>query len=422
MKMNGMMKRQILSLLILLLVAVCAGAKEYRPEDVPNVHLKDRTQYISDPENLMTQKTKTAVNARLRALEDSTTVQMAIAVLPSIGGDDIFDFTQKLASDWGVGHSDKDNGLVVVFDLDGRNIRMHTGQGLEGRLTDVACSRIIDEEVIPNMKEGNLDKAVDDMTARTARVLTDPEAAAEIRSQEGESRSPFSDDNPMLLLFIPIVVTVFCYAWLIVICVRLRGKDDFQKALMLHNSNSTALDIVLCVLSLGLGVPAVLIRKAMLKHYRNHGRKCDLCGTPMKKLDEEQDNLYLTPAQDLEERIRSVDYDVWLCPRCGATEIFPFPEKDSAYTKCPACGTHAMRLLYDRIDVRPTATKKGYGTKVYECMNCHKREERRYEIPAQGAGPIIIAGGGRGGSGGGGFSGGSWGGGSFGGGGSSGSW
>lgn len=81
-----------------------------------------------------------------------------------------------------------------------------------------------------------------------------------------------------------------------------------------------------------------------------------------------------------------------------------------------------MRLLYDRIEKRPTAASKGVGVKVYECMNCHKRVEQRYSIPAQVAAPVIIGGiGGRGG-GGGGFSGGSFGGGSFGGGGSTGSW
>ncbi len=416
--------KRIISIIALVCLCVAAwGQREYRPEDVPNVHLKDARRYVSDPDNIMSPAARAQADASLKALCDSTSAEIAVVLLPSIGEADIFDFTQRLASDWGVGKSDKDNGLVVLFDMGGRKVRMHPGQGLEGILTDVACARIIDEAIIPRMKNGDVDGAVLALAGTLDKVLTDPEAAAEIRStQQNSMRSPLGDDALWLLLVIPIIATVLSYAMLLSLLAKLRGKDSFQKALILHNDSSAATGLVLTLLSLGLGLPAMLIRRSMLHRYRNQPRKCDVCGTQMEKVDEERDNYFLTPAQDLEERLKTVDYDVWLCPKCGSTEIFPFPERNTDYTKCPHCGTHAMRLLYDRIEKRPTAASKGVGVKVYECMNCHKRVEQRYSIPAQVAAPVIIGGiGGRGG-GGGGFSGGSFGGGSFGGGGSTGSW
>ena len=145
--------KRIISIIALVCLCVAAwGQREYRPEDVPNVHLKDARRYVSDPDNIMSPAARSQADASLKALCDSTSAEIAVVLLPSIGEADIFDFTQRLASDWGVGKSDKDNGLVVLFDMGGRKVRMHPGQGLEGILTDVACARIIDEVIIPRMK------------------------------------------------------------------------------------------------------------------------------------------------------------------------------------------------------------------------------------------------------------------------------
>ena len=56
------------------------------------------------------------------------------------------------------------------------------------------------------------------------------------------------------------------------------------------------------------------------RRWRTRKLKCPVCGTGMKRLPEDKDNLLLTDSQDFEEKIRTVDYDVWECPRCGAVE------------------------------------------------------------------------------------------------------
>lgn len=417
--------KRISTLLGCLLVMMTAVARIYTPEDVPNVQKQDSTRFVSDPGHYLSDSALDKADARLKQLRDSTTAEVAVVIVPSLGDQDIFDFSQRLASEWGIGKADKDNGMLVVFDMDGHKVRLHPGQGLEGIFTDVACHRIIQDVIIPPMKTGDIDDAVVDMTNKFYTVLTDPAAAAEIRSPKG-NEPPVKGVNIWYFLLIPLLATVGVYFSLFNTFWKLRGKSDFEKAQELHISNSPVMNVVLCILTLGLAIPAVLIRRGAASHYRNKKRNCDVCGTRMEKLPEDQDNKYLSHAQDLEERLHSVDYDVWLCPKCGATEIFPFPEKETRYSQCPYCGTHAMHLLYDRVERQPTATRKGVGIKVYECRHCGKRHTRRYDIPiaTAGAAPIIIGGmGGFGsGHGGGGSMGGGFGGGSFGGGGSTGSW
>ena len=182
---------------------------------------------------------------------------------------------------------------------------------------------------------------------------------------------------------------------------------------------------LLCLSALGAGVPLLvywmLTRK--MKRVRDHSRQCPNCGTQMERLPEDKDNEYLTPAQDTEERINSVDYDVWLCPACGETDIIPYVNDQAAYTVCPRCHARACILTADRVVVPPTVSREGQGVKVYSCRSCGFQNNRPYSIPRRQPPVVIIPpGGGSGFGGGGGFSGGSFGGGMTGGGGASGGW
>ncbi len=145
----------------------------------------------------------------------------------------------------------------------------------------------------------------------------------------------------------------------------------------------------------------------------------------MSRVDEDNDNNYLTPSQDAEERLDSVDYDVWLCPKCGETDIIPYVNPSKNYSVCPRCNARAAVLVNRRIIYRPTTTREGRGAEEFVCLNCRNRWDKPYTIPREALPPVIVGGiGGRGGGfgGGGGFSGGSFGGGMTGGGGASGGW
>jgi uncharacterized protein len=205
-------------------------------------------------------------------------------------------------------------------------------------------------------------------------------------------------------------------------CIRLRGKDKYDKYVALQKYNVPS--IVMTGLFLLAPVVAALPLFLLLRYWRNSKRVCRNCGAKMDKLDEQRDNDYLTPSQDLEERIGSVDYDVWLCPDCGETDIYPYINKNSNMTQCPYCSAYTCRLQVDRILIKPTTFREGKGVKEYICVNCHKASNVGYTIPKEENVVILpIGGGGRGGFGGGGGSfGGGFGGGSTGGGGASGGW
>lgn len=117
---------------------------------------------------------------------------------------------------------------------------------------------------------------------------------------------------------------------------------------------------------LGLGIPLVvtLVLWLSMRYMRLRHRVCPNCQHRMRRLDENADNAYLTPQQDVEEKINSVDYDVWLCDNCGETDILPFVNTSAHYQVCPHCGARASSLRSDRIVANPTQLREGRGSRI----------------------------------------------------------
>lgn len=394
--------------------------------DIPNVHVADRTRYVSNPDGVLSDGAVAQLDATLGRIWASTTAEPVVVAVASMPSDtDIDTYATDIFDAWGIGKKDKDNGVLVVIARDDRKAVIRTGRGAEGALPDIICGRILRNEMFPRFKEGDYDGGTLAAVNAIDRVLTDPAYAEELRSaQANDARAPQSDlDGEELFsmylgfaAFMAIAMTV----WVVTVVVSTRKKDSVSRYSSLHQVTLPAL--VVTFLSLGMGLPAFLVAWTAMKRTRNK-RTCPNCRHAMIKIDEENDNAYLTPAQDTEEKINSVDYDVWVCPNCRETDILPYVNRRSSYKVCDRCGARASSLVMDRVVLRPTDRRKGAGERTFRCKNCGNTHVVRYVIPMLAASaPIIIGGiGGRGG-GGGGFSGGSFGGGITGGGGASGGW
>lgn len=154
---------------------------------------------------------------------------------------------------------------------------------------------------------------------------------------------------------------------------------------------------------------------ARKKSFRNHPRDCKACSKPLRKLDEKSDDAYLQKGQVFEEQLGTVDYDVWLCDACQATEVLNYVSRGSKYSACPKCSTRAFYKESDRTVRSATYDSAGEGLTTKSCKFCHHVATSTYSIPRLTR--SSSSGGSSGSSGGG-----SWGGGSSGGGGASSSW
>lgn len=417
--------KRIFVVLNLMLLTLAAFAATYTVDRIPNVHLADSTRFVSDPDNILSPEALAQADAIMRDIRRSTSAEAVVVVVDDIEGGDIDSFATELFTKWGLGKSDVDNGLLILVAKDLRRAAIRPGYGLEGVLPDVVCAGILRNQMFPAFRKGDYGKGIVDASETIRGILTDPDAAAEILSREQDadfaSRREEVDLGSFFGMYfgIAVVIALIMLGLLLLTMYNNRSKSRHDKYLALNGLKP----VYLAMTFFGLGVPAVASVPLLLamQRYRNSARKCPRCGTKMNKVDEVHDNDYLNQAQDTEERIGSVDYDVWLCPKCGETDIEPYVKANSGYRVCELCHSRACRLTRDRILYPATTARKGQGVKEYTCLNCGHVNPVYYVIPTLVA-PIIISGGGRGGHGGGGFGGGGFGGGMTGGGGASGGW
>lgn len=92
---------------------------------------------------------------KLVAFDDSTSNQIAVVIVKSVGDYDINEYTLELGRKWGVGGKDKNNGVILLIALGDRKMSIQTGYGLEGVLPDVYTKRIIENDIKPYFQSGD---------------------------------------------------------------------------------------------------------------------------------------------------------------------------------------------------------------------------------------------------------------------------
>lgn len=380
--------RKFLTIIIALVLGVSmsmADDRVYTPEEMVNPNIANRYHYICDPAHLLSSQTTDEVNKRLYNLRNQTTCEVLVAIAPSIGDQLPEEWCEQVFTRWGIGKKDKDNGALLVIVPGDRLVRIQTGYGVEGVLTDIACNNIIRKAVYPNMREGNLDAAVNQATALMTEALTDPAVADELRSQEADNYGGVGIralNRDVLLTFLNWCIGIFfAIALLLFIMDLVKGRklDGYHRSILWRDN--IRIFSWLSVFTAGLGLVFLFGAWLLYRRARTKKLKCPTCGTKMNRLSESEDNELLNESQDFEEKINTVDYDVWECPKCGTIERFPYKTDQKKYTECPACHTIAMCLDHETI-LRPATTRsEGIGEKVYVCQFCGHNHRQRFKIP-----------------------------------------
>ncbi|PST82501.1 hypothetical protein C7T94_07430 [Pedobacter yulinensis] len=117
-----------------------------------------------------------------------------------------------------------------------------------------------------------------------------------------------------------------------------------------------------------------------LHHYRYDAYTCGTCGKAMQRLEETADDQFLTAAQQKEESLRSVDYDVWQCVPCQQQLILSYENLESALKTCPSCSTKALQFKSRKTVKRATKKAEGWGLATYACSHCQATQEEKFTI------------------------------------------
>ncbi|MGN6269843.1 MAG: TPM domain-containing protein [Sphingomonas sp.] len=146
----------IVAAAVLLLAAATTAWCAQRSDGVASYGFPALTGPVVDAANLLSPADEAKLTARSAALERRTGHQFVIATVTSLSGHPIEDYSLRLANHWGIGRKGVNDGIVLLVAPNERKVRIEVGYGLEKTVTNAEAARIIDADILPFFRKGEL--------------------------------------------------------------------------------------------------------------------------------------------------------------------------------------------------------------------------------------------------------------------------
>lgn len=302
--------------------------------------------------------------------------EMTVVVIDSTNGVHHRTFATRLFNHWGVGGAFRNNGVLLMAAIKDRQAEIVLGKGIDSNEQKRVAQRIMDDTIVPNFQADDPGSAMyEGIRSCATRILMISEL-----------------DAPT----------------------ELPGVALKRAELKKYQRRKELLPWLLGALGLG-GVGLVFGGRYWIRY---RPRDCEVCHDSRVLLDEVKDDDFLEPAERLEERLGSVDYDVWACLTCEQVLKIRYGKLWTRFSHCPKC-EFTTKSKITRTLIQATTSHGGKVLVEESCRNCDYFSQHTYRTPR-----IVKSSSGGSSFGGGGSSGGGsgFGGGSSSGGGASGSW
>ncbi len=438
-----------------ILIPTFIFAAALKVEEVPNPQTTQNS-FVTDKAEVLGSTYVLWFDSLSKNLEQATSVELAVVTVDNLDQLSIEEFAVRLFKLWGIGKKSEDNGVLLLFSLYDRKVRIEVGYGLEGILTDALSKRIIYSEGIPYFKQGLYAQGLYRMAIRISEVISahqDQDLGIKLPVDWPPQVTARPKAPPQ-----PILKQAFSNPWIkagalpglsllsaLVLFIYQLGRFQFSPAKAAKEKALSGFYLPLTLMwalgffgaltlsgfigyvgrtilmaggaAAGFSVLVNEIRKSRSRWLKTYHAPCPECSSAMKLYNEYDDNAFLLEEEIAEEKVKGMDYEFWRCPQCDLLERF---EVKLPWAKsCPKC-SRRTQLRTSRVLRSATRTSTGTEKITLRCHNpkCDYIKEYTKTIPKVPA-PSSSSGSSWGSSS---SSSGSFGGGSSGGGGASGGW
>jgi uncharacterized protein len=122
---------------------------------------------VVDQANIIQPGTRSAIEQKLADLEAKSGIQLVVATVSSLEGQDIEPYANELFRHWQLGEKTKNNGVLLLVAPNEHRVRIEVGYGVEKTLTDALSRVIIVNAITPRFKSGDfsggISRGVDDI-------------------------------------------------------------------------------------------------------------------------------------------------------------------------------------------------------------------------------------------------------------------
>ena len=131
-------------------LGVLGGAAHAKDIDVPK-----RLGSVTDLAHLLKPKERAAIEAILAAFEKETSHQIAVLTVPTLGSERIETLSLRTARNWQIGKPTFNNGILVTVARKEGFVRIELGRGFEKYISNTDAKSIVDDNMLPSMRDRN---------------------------------------------------------------------------------------------------------------------------------------------------------------------------------------------------------------------------------------------------------------------------
>lgn len=170
------------------------------------------TDYISDPDNVLSDTTISAIKTANDTLYTNRGVKIGVCITDSTGDESITEFSRTLFTKW-----EMCDGVLLVLDTTGQTYFAVQSVDIDDTITNAVLSDILNANMEEDFAAGNLDRAVMKTVTALSQTMTstlpDPNATDDVPTVDGETEQPEEDKPSGFVTFMKAIL------WIIIIAV-----------------------------------------------------------------------------------------------------------------------------------------------------------------------------------------------------------
>lgn len=302
------------------------------PRPTPGNMVIDQARVIQD-------FSKNQLEELCREIKNFRKSELVILTVQDTGNVDPEKYATNYFNRCEIGESQNNNGLLVFAAMQQRTASVIIGEGLDTPENRKLCRTIAEEVMVPRFKRNDPAGAMFGGGFAAARqILGYKDLANRIEGKTNREH-------------------------------RVRKKNSPDRKMFFIGLAGAGV--------LGIGGFSFFWSRYQIRYGK---RDCKSCQTEMVMLDEQKDDTFLDPPERIEERIGSVDYDVWACLSCDEVTKYRYGKFFTRYSKCPRC-RYKTRNKVTRT-IRAATQNRGGKVRVTEtCVNCDYHKTWTYSTP-----------------------------------------
>ncbi|MCB0323883.1 MAG: YgcG family protein [Bdellovibrionales bacterium] len=170
---------------------------------LPQLPVPELSKRVTDRTGTLSAGEEEALEQRLADFEQQKGIQLAVLIVPTTEPEAIEQYSMRVAEAWQLGRRAVDDGVLLLVAKNDRRVRIEVGYGLEGSMTDVTSKRIIEEQIVPEFRQGNFGQGITHGVSAIIDVLSGEALPPP------HSRGNSGDNHPFHSLFFGLLAGAF---------------------------------------------------------------------------------------------------------------------------------------------------------------------------------------------------------------------